>query len=195
MQIATAIAIHAYGTSEGADKAWDTRGRGRKERPHVPKLDRSKLAKQSYVKVTADKIQMAAQSVKTLASVLGSTPTSDSHPWDILLKGTKIGVEVKRFMPGRTHLKATIHSGTGDVKDKNGSKERKVEFADKHGMKRMYLVVHDTHDPSKEMWYVRRVGDKGDPRSDPKDARTGWSYNARTMTPASSPEKVKELLK
>lgn len=65
----------------------------------------------------------------------------------------------------------------------SGSKERKVEFANKNGMQRMYLVVHDTSKPGKEGWYVRRVGDKGDPRSDPKDPRTGFSYNTYSMQP------------
>jgi len=71
-----------------------------------------------------------------------------------------------------------------------------VEFADKSGMKRMYLVVHDTHDPDNEKWYARRVGDKGDPRSDPKDPRTGWSYNYYTMHGGTStPEGLRRLVR
>ena len=184
MQLATAIL--AYGTSQGAEKAWDTRGRGRKPRPHVEKLDRSKLSKKFSVPVNTEKIRAAAESVKTLASVLGGVVTTNSHPWDILLNGSKVGIEVKRFMPGHKHLKATVHPE---------SREKKVAFADKTKMKRMYLVVHDASNPSKESWFVRRVGDKGDPRSDPKDPRTGWSYNTRKMYSANAPEGLKGMIK
>lgn len=201
MLLATAIVIHGYGTSEGVIKEWDTRGRGRKPRTKVENLNRSKIAKQSYVKVTSEKIKNAAQSVQQLAAALGTQPTANSHPFDILYKGTKVGIEVKRFEPGRKHLKATVHSGaTLKTKDKGklhnqGSKARKLAFADKTGMQRMYLVVHDMHDPSNVHWYARRMGDKGDPRSDPKDPRTGWSYNTRAMKEVSSPEELKGVIK
>src|SRR4029077_18602827 len=33
MRLAVAIELYAYGTSEGASKGWDTRGRGRKQQP------------------------------------------------------------------------------------------------------------------------------------------------------------------
>lgn len=177
MRLASAIVLNAYGTSQGVSKAWDTRGRGRAPRPTVPHLNRSKLAKANYVPVTSEKIRNAGESVRLLAAALEATPTPDHHPFDILYKGTKIGIEVKRFEPGRKNLKATIHSGEAG----EGSKERKVEFADKSGMKRMYLVVHDMHDPNNEQWFMRRVGDKDDPRSDPNDPRTGWSYNTYAM--------------
>jgi hypothetical protein len=147
--------------------------------------------------MTSEKIRAAGESVKLLAAAIGGTVTKDNSPWDILVRGTKIGIEVKRFEEGRKHLKATIHSGA-NVKGmgSQGSKERKVEFADKNGMKKMFLVVHDMHDPANENWYVRRVGDKDDPRSDPKDPRTGWSYNARTMQGVGpSPASVKRWLR
>jgi hypothetical protein len=180
MNLAATINLHGYGTSSGVEKAWDSRGRGRKP------INRSALAKASYVKVTPEKIRAAGDSVNMLAKAIGGVVSRDNAPWDVLKNGTKIGVEVKRFMPGRKHLKATIHSGA-DVKGLSGqgSKERKVAFADKSGMKKMFLVVHDTSDPAKEKWYVRRVGDKGDPRSDPDDPRTGWSYNTYSMKEAS----------
>jgi hypothetical protein len=195
MRLATAITLHAYGTSSGVERAWDTRGRGRAVRPTIPNLNRSKVAKANYVPVTAAKIKAAGESVNILAKAIGGTVTGDHHPWDVLLKGTKIGIEVKRFEPGRKNLKATIHSGA-DVKGakSQGSKERKVEFADKNGMKHMYLVVHDNSTPGKEGWYIRRVGDKGDPRSDPKDPRSGWSYNTYAMKQASLSQ-LKGLLK
>jgi len=197
VRIATANLLYAYGTSEGVSKAWDSRGRGRAPRPTVPNLNRSALAKANCVPVTSDKIRAAKESVNRLAQALGATVTNDNHAWDLLMNGTKIGIEVKRFMPGRKNLKATIHSGK-DVKGSGsqGSKQRKVEFADKSGMKRMYLVVHDTHDPDNEKWYARRVGDKGDPRSDPKDPRTGWSYNYYTMHGrTSTPEGLRRLVR
>jgi len=197
VNINAAIALHAYGTSSGVSRAWDTRGRGRAERPTVHNLDRSALAKASYVPITSEKIRAAGDSVKKLAAAIGGTVTSDNSPWDILVRGTKIGIEVKRFEEGRKHLKATIHSGANvRGEGSQGSKERKVEFADKNGMKHMFLVVHDMHDPKNENWYIRRVGDKGDPRSDPKDPRTGWSYNTRTMTPVgSSPAAIRRLIR
>jgi hypothetical protein len=186
MDIASTINLHGYGTSSGVEKAWDSRGRGRAPRATVPNLDRSKLSKENYVKVTSEKIRAAGDSVNMLAKAIGGVVSRDNSPWDVLKGGTKVGIEVKRFMPGRKNLKATIHSGA-NVKGmgSQGSKERKVEFADKNGMKKMFLVVHDTTDSAKEKWYIRRIGDKGDPRSDPKDPRTGWSYNTYSMKEAS----------
>jgi hypothetical protein len=182
MRLATAITLHVYGTSSGVEKAWDARGRGRKQRPTIPNLNRSALSKANYVPVTADKIRAAGDSVKILAAAIGGVVSNDNNAWDILKNGTKVGIEVKRFMPGRKNMKATIHSGD-NIKGarSSGSRERKIEFADNNGMKRMYLVVHDTTTPGKEAWYVRRVGNKGDPRSDPDDPRTGWSYNTYAM--------------
>jgi hypothetical protein len=182
MRIAAAVELYGYGTSQGVERAWDTRGRGRAVRPTIPNLNRSKLSKLYHVDVTGEKIDGSADSVNKLATAIGGTVTADHHPWDILHKGNKVGIELKRFFPGVKNLKATIHSGK-DVtgKKSQGSKARKLEFADKSGMKRMYLVVHDTHDPKDEGWYVRRVGNKGDPRSDPEDPRTGWSYNTYAM--------------
>ncbi len=194
MRIASAISLYAYGTSEGVSRAWDTRGRGRAERP-VSNIDRSALSKQNYVKVTADKIRAAKESVDMVARAIGGTVTSDNSPWDVLAKGTKIGIEVKRFLPGRKNLKATIHSGDAASGDRSsGAKERKVEFANKSGMKKMFLVVHDTHDPNDEAWYVKRVGDRGDPRV-PKDERPGWSFNTFSMNKADSLDDLKRLVK
>lgn len=195
MNLASSIALLGYGTSSGVEKAWDSRGRGRKTRPTVKNLNRSELAKANYVPVTSDKIRAAGESVNSLAKAIGGIVSRDNSPWDVLKGGTKIGIEVKRFMPGRKNLKATVHSGA-NVKgaSSQGSKERKVEFANKSGMKKMFLVVHDTTDPAKEKWYVRRVGDKGDPRSDPKDPRTGWSYNTYSMQQATLSQ-MKGLIK
>jgi hypothetical protein len=179
VKLATAIALTAYGTSESVRKAWDTRGRGRAERPHVPRLDRSKLAKQFYVPVTSDKIRLAGESVAQLAAAIGGTVTPDHHPFDILYKGTKIGIEVKRFLPGRKNLKVKIHSGGAG--EPFNSKEKKVEFADKSGMKQMWIAVHNTTVPGKESWHIRRAGDRGDPRADKNDIRTGWNYHLDNM--------------
>jgi hypothetical protein len=182
MRIAAAVELYGYGTSTGVERAWDTRGRGRAVRPTVPNLNRSQLAKTTHVDVTPEKIKAAGESVNMLAQAIGGFVSKDNSPWDVLKNGTKVGIEVKRFMPGRKNLKATIHSGKNETgKKSQGSKARKIEFADQKGMKRMWLVVHDTSDPKEEKWYARRVGNKGDPRSDPKDKGTGWSYNTYTM--------------
>lgn len=184
MNLASTIALLGYGTSQGAEKAWDTRGRGRKPRPTVKGLDRSALSKKYSVPVNADKVQAAAQSVQQLAQALGGMVTTNSHPFDILKKG--VGIEVKRFMPGHKNLKATVHPD---------SKQHKIDFATKNNLKRLWLVVHDTSTPGKEGWYARRMGNKGDPWTDPKDPRPGWAYNTRKMFAADSPEGLKEKIK
>jgi hypothetical protein len=192
MQLASTITLLGYGTSQGMEKAWDTRGRGRAARHTSPQpLNRSALAKQFYSRVTSLKISNAAESVRMVAAALGAQPTPANHPFDALIKGSKIGIEVKRFEPGRKNLKATVHSG----KHGGGSKERKVAFADKVKMKKMFLVVHDMHDPKHPSIYVRRMGDRGDPRSDPNDKRTGWSYYIRTMQRVSSLEDLKRIIR
>jgi hypothetical protein len=194
MRLSTATTLYAYGTSEGVQRAWDTRGRGRAPRS-VSIVNRSALSKQFSVPVTSDKIQGSADSVNALAKAIGGTVTDDHHPWDVLKNGTKIGIEVKRFYPGRKNMKATIHSGKDVTGARSqGSKERKIEFADKSGMKRMYLVVHDTTTPGKERWFARRVGDRNDPRG-PKGESPGWSFNTFSMHGGGSkPESLKGLL-
>lgn len=196
MQLASAITLFAAGTSEGAKKAWDTRGRGRKPRSKST-IDRSTLSKEFSVKINAAKINNAAASVKLVAAAIGGTVTPDHHPWDILVRGNKIVVEVKHFEPGRKNLKATIHSGEHErSKDPHGksSKDRKKEWAELHGSKQMWLVVHDEHDPKHPAFYARRVGDRGHHLSDPKDKRPGWSYKTYTMKRLSSPKAFLKLI-
>jgi hypothetical protein len=192
VNLSSTVKLFAYGTSQGVREAWDTRGRGRAPRATVPHLNRSKMSKEYYVPVTSEKIQLAKESVAMLAAAIGGTVTPDNSPWDILKNGTKIGIEVKRFLPGRKNLKIKIHSkGEGEP---YSSKEKKVEFADKHNMKAMYVVAHDTHDPAHEKWYVRRAGDVGDPRADPNDPRTGWNYHIDNMQ-GGSLQTMKKLIK
>ena len=192
-------AILAYGTSEGASRAWDSRGRGRHPQEHgIRTHDRSERAKESHVPVTSEKVRLAKESVVMLSKALGADPTPDNHPFDILLHGTKVGIEVKRFFPGHKNPKVTIHSGQsgkGEGASRNGSKDKKVAFAKETGMKRLYVAVHDTSDPNHERWYARRLGDKGDPWADPKDPNTGWSYRIKNMASADSISKLVRLLK
>lgn len=186
MQLATALNLYAGGPGSGRHPY------GR----HT--VDRSALAKQHYNGVTPEKVRAAGESVQQLAAALGAVATSNSQPWDILMNGTKIGIEVKRFMPGRKNLRTFVHSGENvkGASKSSGSKERKIEFADKSGMKRMFLVAHNTSGNGKQGWYVRRAGDRGDPRSDPKDPRTGWSYHIRHMQYGGlSPEGLKRYIK
>lgn len=120
--------ILAYGTSEGLQKAWDSRGRGRKEHESD---DRSARAKTSYVKCTAEKQRLAEESEKIVAFAIKGQRTADNAPFDIL-KGNR-AVEVKTIFPGVKNDKITMH---------RESRLRKEEFASKHKLQ-AYTVVID----------------------------------------------------
>jgi len=122
-----ASTIEAYGTSQGAEHAWDTRGRGRKEQLS----NKAQRARAAYVPCTAEKQRLADESEKLISAIIHGQRTADNAPFDII-KG-KNGIEVKTIFPGVKNDKITIHPE---------SRMRKEEFARKNKIE-MHTVVVD----------------------------------------------------
>lgn len=135
--------IAAYGTSEGAEKAWDTRGRGRKQRPLS---DRAQRAIASYNPSTHAKRVIAYDVQNKVAKALGSQSTPDHLPFDII-KGN-VGVEVKALID-RIRDDITMHPP---------SLRRKIDYAKEHYLKRMYTIVVDLRGGSEKVYYKKGVG-------------------------------------
>lgn len=125
--------ILAAGTSEGASKAWDTRGRGK----HKPDSDKVARAKASYVPVTKDKRQTATVNEAIVAKLVGGLHTKDSEEFDVLLSGKKIAIEVKTIFPDAKNDKITMHGP---------SLERKLMYMDSEKYKKAYTVVFNMLD-------------------------------------------------
>lgn len=131
MNLSSTIAIQSYGTSEGAQHAWDTRGRGRKE-VEKPLSDRAKRALDSHVPITAEKMQISKSNERVVAKVLGGLSTADNAPFDVIVG--KIGVEVKTVFPGVKNNKITLHPE---------SRERKYDLMKKLKMTKAFVVICD----------------------------------------------------
>jgi hypothetical protein len=133
MNLEATLDIHASGTSEGASKAWDTKGRGRN------KVDSEKVAraKASYVPVTKDKRQRATINEAVVAKLVGGLHTKDSEEFDVLLPGKKIAVEVKTIFPDAKNDKITMHGP---------SLERKLMYLASEKYKKAYTVVFNMLD-------------------------------------------------
>lgn len=126
--------IQAYGTSEGASHAWDTRGRGRKE--IEKKLStRAQKALESYVPLTAAKLQVSKSNERVLAKLIGGISTADNAPFDII-KG-KVGIEVKTVFDGVKNNKITMHPE---------SRERKFSLMKKMKLEKTFTVIFDERD-------------------------------------------------
>ena len=127
--------ILAYGTSEGASRAWDTRGRGR------TKHDSDKVARAlaSYVPQNKNKVKVATMNEALVAKLLGGTQTTFKHPFDVLVNKGKIAIEVKTVFPGVRNSKITQHPA---------SLERKADFLDEGKYKKAYTVIFDMRDHS-----------------------------------------------
>jgi hypothetical protein len=86
MNLKTAIEIHAYGTSEGVEKAWDSRGRGRKGATatdlrialdtEIDKLNHLGLDKARDRAVSQQRIKIIQEQLNKLAP----TPTRSAPP-------------------------------------------------------------------------------------------------------------------
>lgn len=134
MNLISAISLLYAGTSEGAKKAWDTRGRGRKEKELSPRAQR---AIASYVPMTHDKHALTEIHEKMIAKALGGSVTKDHSPFDVLVG--KMGIEVKTVFPGVKNNKITMHKE---------SRERKLAFMKANKIKKAFTVVVDTRDHS-----------------------------------------------
>lgn len=133
MNLSNTIDILASGTSEGASKAWDTRGRGR----HKQDSDKVARAKASYVPVTKDKRQRATVNEAVVAKLVGGIHTKDSEEFDVLLPGKKIAIEVKTIFPDAKNDKITQHPE---------SLERKHMYMASERYKKAYTVIFNMLD-------------------------------------------------
>jgi hypothetical protein len=120
--------LECYGTSEGLQKAWDERGRGRKL------SDKVERARASYVPVTREKQQAAELNEKILAAAIGGEVTHNNSAFDVV-KG-KYAIEVKTIFPGVKNNKITMHPK---------SRMRKEAFAKQFKMK-AHTVIFDERD-------------------------------------------------
>lgn len=125
-----ASTIVAYGTSEGAEHAWDTRGRGRKQLS-----DKAARAIATYVPVTSDKRRLADESQTIIARAIKGEVTHNNSPFDVI-KG-KIAIEVKTIFPGVKNNKITMHPE---------SRERKLNAAKKFKLDAYTVIVDRRND-------------------------------------------------
>ena len=130
------------GTSEGARKAWDTRGRKQQAL-----TERSQRALATYNPVTPQKVQMAKLSERQIARAVGGVPTADNSPFDILIKG-KIGVEVKTLLEAGND-KVTMHPL---------SLERKLVEAKRMKLDSTYTVAVDLREGAPKVYYKAGLG-------------------------------------
>lgn len=111
MILSNTVDIFAAGTHEGAEKAWDTRGRGTKDKEST---DRAKRALATHVPATAAKQRVAEANELIIAKAIGGKQLTDNSPFDVL-KG-KIGIEIKSVFPGVKNDKITMHPESRDRK-------------------------------------------------------------------------------
>lgn len=136
MNISSTLSILAAGTSEGATRAWDTRGRGRHTSTVSKKAAR---ALKSYVPVTKEKRSLATVNEAIVAKLVGGLHTHDSEEFDVLLSGRKIGIEVKTVFDTAKNFKITQHPE---------SMARKDMYMKAEGYKKAYTVIFDMRDKS-----------------------------------------------
>lgn len=169
MNVTSTIELYASGTSEGADKAWDTRGRGRKL------SDKAERALKSFIPVTAEKVKMSALNAKLIADAIGGKTTPDNHPYDVLTN--KVGIEVKTIIEAKND-KVTVHKE---------SRERKQEFQKKTGIT-PYIAVVDMR-PGRAGVYIKEAG------TNKSQSGGGWSFRLRDMISIGSFKKIKDYIK
>ena len=141
--------VQAYGTSDGTNKAWDTRGRGRKVDPKdLAKIkfapsgelkqgvaknapsDRMKRALANRVPCGAAKQKIADEEEELLSKTLGIPRTRNNSSFD--LRNDKVGVEIKTM----------IDTKNGRVSMEKAPLARKRAEQQKDGLKG-YTVVAD----------------------------------------------------
>lgn len=142
MNLLRIIQVYGYGTSEGVEKAWDTRGRGRHTPP--PVSVRMRRAMLSYVPVTKEKHMLAKLNERRVAEAVRGWATANNHPFDVLSAARPIGVEVKTIVKGKND-KITMHPD---------SRRRKLEAAQRLGLKKLYTVAADFRKDT-PVWYVK----------------------------------------
>ena len=135
--------IDAYGTHEGLEKAWDTRGRGRKQSTTLS--DRAQRALVSYKPVTFETRTVAAASELAVAKAIGGEAKGDNKPFDVI-KGN-IYVEVKTM----------TSASENRINMKTRSRIKKEAFVKKNGG-RAYTVAIDMRGGKAVVYYKKGVG-------------------------------------
>lgn len=100
--------LKAYGTSDGVKKAWDTRGRGRKELPEKDTVKQA-LAKSSFVLGDVTKQRAAEANERLIAGIVQGIQSGDNAPFDILIPSKNIGIEVKTRFPEAKNDRVNLH--------------------------------------------------------------------------------------
>jgi len=170
LPLAASKEILSYGTSEGADKAWDTRGRGRKQQP-VPSLrikkaqpvvsippprqetpkpavqpvnkNMTKQERSTFFLVPCGKMKQAIadHQEQVLSQALGIPRTPNNSAFDCQSK--KIGVECKTM----------IDSHNAKITMNKEARLRKITEARKQGL-RMYTVCMDLRDQGNPRYFA-----------------------------------------
>lgn len=152
--------ITAYGTTEGLDKAWDKRGRGKNKKDS----EKVRRAKETYVPIKASERLILEANERMVAGIVGGQHFGDNKPFDVM-KG-KYGIEVKTHFPDRKHEKVNM---------KGRAKELKDQAFKKMKLKGMYIVI--VHE-GKNKIYVHKLtkDERGAVRFDEKSLRSGNTY-------------------
>jgi hypothetical protein len=182
MKLQSIVELFATGTSEGVKKAWDTRGRGRKEKELNPKQQR---AIASYSPITKDKLKIALENELKIAKMIGGQHIPDNAPFDVRI-GNKALIEVKTIMPTAKNDKITVHP-TPAPGETLSSKDRKILMGKQEGLSHNMVAVAVNMRPGSEGIYVRRF-------NDPNDNRPGWSFRTFSMTKVSNPSDLRKLI-
>lgn len=132
--------IKAYGTPEGLEKAWDTRGRGRKRLSEI-----AQRALASYKPVDPENRRMAAASELAIAKAIGGQHMGDNFPFDVV-KGDVV-VEIKTMMK----------TGEDRINMKTRSRLIKEAYVKNNGA-RAYTVAVDLRSGKAVVYYKKGVG-------------------------------------
>lgn len=148
------------GTSEGATKAWDSRGRGRKEKDKKGKpnaktkpetkpvgkdgekelSERAQRAKENYVPLTKEKYQLAMQFQNKFAKAIGGQVITNNQPFDVV-KGNTV-FEVKTIQNGkadRIEMRPDSRKNKETMIRRNKLKAFTVGFDIRQGKEAIYI--------------------------------------------------------
>ena len=145
MKLAAELELYSTGTSEGAEKGWDKRGRGRKE-PEKKLNPKQQRALSSYKPSTRAKQKIAYQMQKLVAAALGGQEIPDHQPFDVQVG--RIYLEVKALIDQKND-KLTMHPE---------SLERKLNYAKVNGIKKVYTVAIDKRGGKQDFYYRKGLG-------------------------------------
>lgn len=177
LTIQAAIDLYATQTSEGAKKAWDTRGRGKKKKETKQQLSaRAARAKKSRVSLSKEKEAISFATEAAFAKAIGGVHLGDNSPFDVSHPGKKMLFEIKNVFEEAKHARISVKGP--DKHDPVGSRQRKIDYAKKFGTKNIFAVAVSEKKGSEGI-YIRRF-------IDPKDKRPGWSFKIENMTKVKS---------